>query len=309
MPAIPREASDESFSLNISSLGKEFSVRGKITLSEVMNEMVSTIINKLKSGDILTWSISLVTITVTTIVMYSLLSSSPPPPPVKSTKEEEEPIVLRDYTLEQLLEFNGVGEKSIYVAMKGDVFDVSKARNMYGPEGGYHCFAGRESSRAMAKMSFEESELSNPDYSDLSPFEKSTLADWYEKFRYYKGYPIVGKVSVPPKDLSLTRQELLQYKGLGDVPSGRIDAPIYLSVSGDIFDVSYGGKEMYGLENAYHIFAGIDASCALAKMSFKPEDLINTDLASLTDAEKKVLQDWYNKFAKTKKYPIVGKLI
>ena len=34
----------------------------------------------------------------------------------------------------------------------GDVFDVTSSRHMYGPEGSYRCFAGREASRAMAKV-------------------------------------------------------------------------------------------------------------------------------------------------------------
>lgn len=77
----------------------------------------------------------------------------------------------------------------------------------------YHCFAGREASRAMAKMSFEESELSNMRIDDLGPFERSTLDDWYQKFKFYKNYPIVGKVSVPPSGLKITIEELSQHKG------------------------------------------------------------------------------------------------
>jgi DNA replication protein DnaD len=36
----------------------------------------------------------------------------------------------------------------------------------------------------MAKLSFEEEDLANPSYADLSPFERSTLSDWIEKFKY-----------------------------------------------------------------------------------------------------------------------------
>jgi membrane-associated progesterone receptor component len=66
---------------------------------------------------------------------------------------------------------------------------------------------------------------------------------------------------------------------------------------------------MYGEEGPYHIFAGIDASRALAKMSFKPEDLNSTDLSDLTEEQKKTLDDWETKFISVRKYPVVGKLV
>ena len=65
----------------------------------------------------------------------------------------------------------------------------------------------------MAKLSFEESELSSLDLSDLNNFEMGILDDWYQKFKYYKCYPAVGRVSVPPVDLKLTKEELKYFKG------------------------------------------------------------------------------------------------
>ncbi len=38
----------------------------------------------------------------------------------------------------------------------------------------YHCFAGREASRAMALLSFDESELSNTRIDDLGAFGRGT---------------------------------------------------------------------------------------------------------------------------------------
>ena len=110
----------------------------------------------------------------------------------------------------------------------------------------YHCFAGREASRAMAKLSFEEEQLSNLNLSDLNAFERSTLDDWYEKFKHYKCYPVVGLVSQPPTGLCLTKEQLRQHDGKQEVPAGRVDAPIYISLKRQVLDVSYGGKEMYG---------------------------------------------------------------
>lgn len=62
------------------------------------------------------------------------------------------------------------------------------------------------------------------------------LDDWYEKFKHYKNYPVVGKVSFPPTDLRLTRDQLKDFVGRGDVPEGRVDAPIYIGLCGKIFD-------------------------------------------------------------------------
>lgn len=59
----------------------------------------------------------------------------------------------------------------------------------------------------------------------------------------------------------------------------------------------------YGPGGAYALFAGKDASRALAKMSFEPQDL-NGDISSLTPMELSSLNDWEYKF--TSKYVKVG---
>ncbi len=70
-----------------------------------------------------------------------------------SEEEEEEPEPPRNFTLEQLREFDGEGDKPIYVAVKGDVFDVTRGRTFYGKGGWYGVLAGRDASRALALMS------------------------------------------------------------------------------------------------------------------------------------------------------------
>lgn len=56
-------------------------------------------------------------------------------------------------------------------------------------------------------------------------------------------------------------------------------------------------------------FPGIDASRALAKMSFKEEDLSSRDLSELTAEQQKTLVDWEKKFIVSRKYPVVGSII
>ena len=159
----------------------------------------------------------------------------------------------------------------------------------------------------MAKMSYDETELSNPETSDLGPFERSILDDWYQKFKYFRCYPVVGCVSAPPSGLKLTLDQLHQYNGLQEVPPGRVDAPIYVSLRRKVLDVSYGGKEMYGPEGPYHKFAGHEASKALALMSLEPEHLDDLSLSGLSNEQQQVLDEWVNKLSA--KYPLVGELV
>lgn len=67
----------------------------------------------------------------------------------------------------------------------------------YGPGGPYALFAGKDASRALAKMSFEEKDLTG-DISGLGPFELEALQDWEYKFmsKYVK-VGTIKKTEVP----------------------------------------------------------------------------------------------------------------
>ena len=64
----------------------------------------------------------------------------------------------------------------------------------YGPGGPYALFAGRDASRALGKMSFEEVDILNSDITGLSKYEKDVLDDWENKFTFK--YENVGSVVV-----------------------------------------------------------------------------------------------------------------
>ena len=49
----------------------------------------------------------------------------------------------RMFTKEELSKFTGADERDVYLAILGDVFDVTKGRKHYGVGGGYHFFAGK----------------------------------------------------------------------------------------------------------------------------------------------------------------------
>ena len=54
-------------------------------------------------------------------------------------------------------------------------------RVFYGPGGPYALFAGKDASRALAKMTFKENDL-NGDLTGLDVFELEALQDWENKF-------------------------------------------------------------------------------------------------------------------------------
>ncbi|KAJ6851654.1 membrane steroid-binding protein 1-like [Iris pallida] len=69
----------------------------------------------------------------------------------------------------------------------------------YGPGGQYALFAGKDASRALAKMSFEERDLTG-DISGLGPSELDALNDW--EYNFMSKYTKVGTVKkdVPATD-------------------------------------------------------------------------------------------------------------
>jgi membrane-associated progesterone receptor component len=63
---------------------------------------------------------------------------------------------------------------------------------LLGKGGPYNRFAGKDVSGALAKMSFEPDDISNPSVEALDEKQKKVLADWIKTFEEKKGYPVVG---------------------------------------------------------------------------------------------------------------------
>ncbi|CAI8593671.1 unnamed protein product [Vicia faba] len=92
------------------------------------------------------------------------------------------PVQIGEVTEEELKDYDGNNpDKPLLMAIKGQIYDVSQSRMFYGPGGPYALFAGKDASRALAKMSFEEKDLTG-DISGLGPFELEALQDWEYKF-------------------------------------------------------------------------------------------------------------------------------
>ncbi|OQD76155.1 hypothetical protein PENDEC_c005G05528 [Penicillium decumbens] len=120
-----------------------------------------------------------------------------PTPPVVLPRGPD-PIVFRTYTPKTLIEFNGEGDRPVFLAVRGRVFDVTPGKNFYGPGGPYENFAGRDASRGLAHQSFDEEmltkDLSAPldDLKDLDDEQLENLQSWEERFS--EKYLVVGKL-------------------------------------------------------------------------------------------------------------------
>ncbi|KAJ0966714.1 hypothetical protein J5N97_023631 [Dioscorea zingiberensis] len=112
------------------------------------------------------------------------------------------PVQIGEVTEEELRAYDGSDpKKPLLMAIKGQIYDVSQSRMFYGPGGPYALFAGKDASRALAKMSFEEKDLTG-DISGLGPFELDALQDW--EYKFMSKYVKVGtiKKTLFEKDLS-----------------------------------------------------------------------------------------------------------
>ncbi|MCJ1261989.1 hypothetical protein MMC22_001858 [Lobaria immixta] len=106
-----------------------------------------------------------------------------------------------------------------------------------------------------------------------------------------------------PPDLEPPQNSPISVAELAKCDGTNTDHPTYVAIKGTAFDVS--GNSAYAPGGAYHIFAGKDASRALAQSSLKPEDC-RPEYNDLGEKEQTVLNDWFTFFSK--RYNIVGKV-
>uniref|UniRef100_A0A0D9YVJ2 Cytochrome b5 heme-binding domain-containing protein n=1 Tax=Oryza glumipatula TaxID=40148 RepID=A0A0D9YVJ2_9ORYZ len=121
------------------------------------------------------------------VAVSGLLTRRPPPLPrrqeeARASQPLPPPVQLGEVTEEELRVYDGSDpNKPLLMAIKGQIYDVTQSRMFYGPGGPYALFAGRDASRALAKMSFELDDLTG-DVSGLGPIELEALHEWEGKF-------------------------------------------------------------------------------------------------------------------------------
>ncbi|KAI0721975.1 cytochrome b5 [Cerioporus squamosus] len=89
-------------------------------------------------------------------------------------------------------------EKPVYIAIDGDVYDVSSNRRTYGPGGSYHMMAGKDAARAYGTGCFQ-THLTH-DLRGLTESEMRGVEHWKKFYTDSKKYRKVGRVSHPPID-------------------------------------------------------------------------------------------------------------
>ncbi|KAL3637057.1 Membrane steroid-binding protein 2 [Castilleja foliolosa] len=133
---------------------------------------------------------------------------------VKRTNEFvfREPVQMGDVTDEELRAYNGSDpEKPLLMAIKGQIYDVSRSRMFYGPGGPYALFAGRDASKALALMSFDPKDLTG-NIEGLSESELEVLQDWEYKFmeKYVKVGQLVSRNNQESKGTTENESEAKQ---------------------------------------------------------------------------------------------------
>eukprot|EP00891_Asterochloris_glomerata_P008311 jgi/Astpho2/8311/e_gw1.00122.202.1_t len=102
------------------------------------------------------------------------------------------PKQIGDISLQSLRKYDGRDPfMPLLLAVRGKVYDVTEGKDFYGVGGGYHVFAGKECSRALAKMKISAEDC-NDLLSDCTVREMETLKDW--ETRFAEKYGIVGQV-------------------------------------------------------------------------------------------------------------------
>ncbi|XP_031165905.1 neudesin isoform X1 [Sander lucioperca] len=122
-------------------------------------------------------------------VLYVVLSTTLAEDFKLKHKPSTKPVRL--FTEEELTRYDGSEEgQPIYMAVKGVVFDVTKGKEFYGKDAPYNALVGKDSTRAVAKMSLDPADLTS-DTTGLTEEQLESLDSIFEG-TYKAKYPIVG---------------------------------------------------------------------------------------------------------------------
>ena len=109
------------------------------------------------------------------------------------------------WTPAQLSEFDGSkSEAPILLAADGLVFNVAKARNMYGPGSEYAVMAGKDASRYLARNSVEE-ETEEEAGANLNVAQQASLSMWVLSLK--SKYDVVGRLASVEEATAMAQRE------------------------------------------------------------------------------------------------------
>eukprot|EP00941_MAST-03F_sp_MAST-3F-sp1_P006009 g6009.t1 len=102
---------------------------------------------------------------------------------------------IREISMEELHENDGKDGKPIWVAVQGEVFDVTShtsGRDLYGSNSVYQTFAGKDATVGLAMGTYELSDMNSRTFDDLDSWEIDALEEW--KSTFLRKYCIVGQL-------------------------------------------------------------------------------------------------------------------
>ncbi len=96
-------------------------------------------------------------------------------------------------TPEELRRHDGIQEPTLWLAILGEVFDVTKGERHYGVGGGYAGFVAKDGTRAFHTGHFDTAEGLTPDVSGLPDSALLALREWADF--YARDYARVGRLA------------------------------------------------------------------------------------------------------------------
>ncbi|XP_046394473.1 membrane-associated progesterone receptor component 1 [Ischnura elegans] len=141
--------------------------------------------------------VSVALIGIICFLLYKIVKSRrkvPAPQPA----ELDLPKLRKDFNVEELRKYDGTQpDGRILVAVNGKVFDVTRGKRFYGPDGPYSAFAGRDASRGLATFSVGGKDEYD-DLSDLNAVEMDSIREW--EIQFTEKYALVGRLLKPGEE-------------------------------------------------------------------------------------------------------------
>ncbi|CAK5077225.1 unnamed protein product [Meloidogyne enterolobii] len=127
-------------------------------------------------------------------VVYKLFFKKHPviEPP---TQEKVYQVEKRDMTVEELKGYNGVENERIYMALNGNIYDVTRGKDFYGPQGAYGALAGHDATRALGTMNIKLVKDKYDDHTGMTADDLEEAKEWEQRLSFK--YPLVGRLLAP----------------------------------------------------------------------------------------------------------------
>ena len=167
-----------------------FPIIAALDEAQTGQSMVSGFINTITGS---TLNIFLTSVCVVLVYLYFRSSTSHKGSSSNESIKLPEPLPKQDLTLEELRQYDGHGpDGRVCLAINGEIYDCTKGKRFYGPEGPYAPLAGHDATRSLATFDVEAVKDEWDDHSDLTVSQMSSVQEWQEQFA--EKYNYVGKL-------------------------------------------------------------------------------------------------------------------